>query len=54
MTYEQWRDPDNPFIDAVATLAFPRTLFVDAAGMVVADTGVLTAEELRDLIEELL
>lgn len=54
VTYEQWRDPDNAFIDAVATLAFPRTLFVDAAGMVVADTGVLTAEELRDLIEELL
>ena len=54
VAYEQWRDPDNAFIDAIATMAFPRTLFVDAAGMVVADTGVLTAEELRELIEALL
>lgn len=54
VTYEQWRDPDNAFIDAIATTAFPRTLFIDATGMVVADTGVLTAEELRTLIEALL
>jgi thiol-disulfide isomerase/thioredoxin len=54
VAYEQWRDPDSAFIDAVATMAFPRTLFVDASGMVVADTGVLTAAELRELIEALL
>jgi thiol-disulfide isomerase/thioredoxin len=54
VAYEQWRDPDNVFIDAIATMAFPRTLFVDANGMVVADTGVLTAEELRELIEAVL
>jgi thiol-disulfide isomerase/thioredoxin len=54
VAYEQWRDPDSAFIDAIATTAFPRTLFVNAAGLVVADTGVLTAEELRNLIEAVL
>jgi thiol-disulfide isomerase/thioredoxin len=54
VAYEQWRDPEAAFIDAIATTAFPRTLFVDAAGNVVADTGVLTADELRALIEAVL
>lgn len=54
VAYEQWSDPESAFIDAVATMAFPRTLFVDAAGRVVADTGVLTAEELRAMIAAVL
>jgi thiol-disulfide isomerase/thioredoxin len=54
VAYEQWRDPEAAFIDAIATTAFPRTLFVDASGNVVADTGVLTADELRALIEAVL
>jgi thiol-disulfide isomerase/thioredoxin len=54
VAYEQWRDPESAFIDAIATTAFPRTLFVNAAGFVVADTGVLTADELRNLIEAVL
>lgn len=50
--YELLRDDDGVFIDAVGLASFPRTYLVDAAGVIVTETGELHADELRALIEE--
>lgn len=52
--YELYSDPQSEFIDAMELTAFPRTYFVDADGVVVGETGVLDAVELRFAIRELL
>lgn len=50
--YELWRDADGTFLDEVAVVTFPRTFFVDARGVIVAEAGVLDADQLRAAIEE--
>lgn len=52
--YELLRDPEARFIDAVGVASFPRTLFVDEAGIIVGEAGELDAAALRTRIEELL
>lgn len=52
--YDLYSDPQSEFIDAMELTAFPRTYFIDADGMVVGETGVLDAVELRFAIRELL
>lgn len=52
VTYELWRDVDGEFLDGVAVVTFPRTFFVDERGVVVAEAGVLDADQLRAAIEE--
>jgi peroxiredoxin len=53
VAFELWRDSTTEFLDAVSVVSFPRTFFVDARGVVLAETGVIDAEELRRMIEEL-
>ena len=50
VAYELLLDPLGRFTDAVETLAFPLTIFVDAEGRVVGRDGVLDAAELRERI----
>lgn len=54
VTYELWQDTESAFIDEVSLVAFPRTYFVAADGMIVAETGVIDAAGLRQAVEELL
>ncbi|MEQ8439070.1 MAG: TlpA disulfide reductase family protein [Ilumatobacter fluminis] len=51
--YELWRDPDQEFVDAIGIVGFPVTLFVDADGTVVRQTGEIDAAGLRSAIAEL-
>ena len=51
--YELLRYGAGEFVDALGVVSFPVTLFVDADGVVIAQTGVLDREELRSRIEEL-
>jgi peroxiredoxin len=53
VAYELLRDDDAAFLDAVGVASFPRTLFVDARGVIVGEAGELDADELRTTIEEL-
>lgn len=54
VTYELLRDPNGAFIDAVGITAFPVTLFIDAGGNIVRQTGELDEAELRAYATELL
>jgi peroxiredoxin len=50
--YELLRDGTGEFVDAVGVVNFPVTLFVDADGVIIAQTGVIDRDELRARIEE--
>jgi thiol-disulfide isomerase/thioredoxin len=52
--YELLRDPDGALDAALGIVQYPATLFVDADGEVVAQTGVLSEGGLRDQVAELL
>ena len=52
--YELFRDPDGRFTEAVRAVSFPITLFVDADGTVVAQTGEVDADDIRRQVEQLL
>jgi peroxiredoxin len=54
VAYELLRDDDGAFIDGVGLSSFPRTYFVDATGIIVSEVGEVHADELRQMIEELL
>lgn len=51
--YELLRDIDDRFSSEVGIVALPVTLFVDAEGTIVRQTGVLEEDELRDIVAEL-
>lgn len=51
--YDLWRDPDQEFVDAIGIVGFPVTLFVDADGIVLRQTGEIDAAGLRSTIAEL-
>lgn len=51
--YELLRDIDDRFASEVGIAALPVTLFVDAAGTIVRQTGVLEEDELRRILNEL-
>ena len=51
--YELLRDETSMFVDAVGVVSFPVTLFVDADGVIIAQTGAIDSAELRARIEEL-
>lgn len=48
--YELLYDTNGQLTSAVGVVAFPQTLFIDAAGKIVEQTGELTAERLEQLI----
>jgi peroxiredoxin len=50
--YELLRDPDFSFANELGIVAYPVTLFVDADGRIVARTGPLDADELREELAE--
>ena len=52
--YELLYDTDGEFLVATGLNAFPVTLFVNADGMVVRQTGALTQDELEQYVQELL
>ena len=52
--YELLYDDDGEFLVATGLAAFPVTLFVNADGMVVRQTGALTQDELEQYVQELL
>jgi peroxiredoxin len=49
--YDLMRDPSSELVEALGVTAFPATVFVDAAGSIVLQTGVLTAAQLRAHVE---
>jgi len=53
VTYERLRDPERSFVNVIELVAYPVTLFVDADGRILRQTGELDADELRDIIDEL-
>ena len=48
--YELFYDPNGELTSAIGVAAFPQTLFIDASGTILEQTGELTAEKLEDLI----
>lgn len=52
VTYDLLRDPDQVFTNEIGVVAFPVTLFVDARGVIVHQTGEIDAAELREAIAE--
>ncbi|MEP7048462.1 MAG: TlpA disulfide reductase family protein [Ilumatobacteraceae bacterium] len=48
--YELFYDTNGELTSAVGVAAFPQTLFVDAKGTIVDQTGELTADKLESLI----
>ena len=52
--YELLRDPDGAYLSAIEIATAPFTLFVDASGTIVRQTGVLDEDQLRTYVEELL
>ena len=48
--YELFYDTNGELTSAVGVAAFPQTLFIDAKGTIVEQTGELTAERLEQLI----
>jgi thiol-disulfide isomerase/thioredoxin len=48
--YELFYDPDGELTTVVGVAALPQTLFIDASGKIVAQTGQLTADRLTELI----
>lgn len=53
VTYDLLRDPEQAFTTEIGVVAYPVTLFVDARGMIVRQTGAIDADQLRDAIAEL-
>lgn len=53
VAYTLWRDADQELVNELGIVAFPVTLFVDADGTVVRQTGEIDADGLRDAIREL-
>ena len=53
VVYDLWRDPDQEFVDAAGIVGFPVTMFVDADGVVLRQTGEIDAATLRSTIDEL-
>lgn len=53
VTYELYSDPYARLTDALGTVAFPLTVFVDAEGNVLDRRGVLDVESLGERIETL-
>ncbi len=51
--YELLRDEAGEFVDALGVVSFPVTLFVDADGVIVAQSGAIDGDELRARIGEL-
>jgi len=51
--YELLRDPLGRFTDALGTVSFPLTVFVDVDGTVRDRTGVLSEDQLRERITTL-
>ena len=48
--YELFYDTNGALTSAVGVAAFPQTLFIDATGTIVEQTGELTADRLEQLI----
>ena len=53
VTYDRLRDPERSFVNVIGLVAYPVTLFVDADGRILRQTGELDAAELRRAIDEL-
>jgi peroxiredoxin len=51
--YELLRDETSAFVNALGVVNFPVTLFVDADGVIAAQTGEIDGDELRARIGEL-
>ncbi len=51
--YELLRDDNFAFTDGLGIVAFPATLFLDADGRIVDQTGAIDDDELRDKLVEL-
>ena len=51
--YELLRDEAGEFISALGVVSFPVTLFIDADGVIIAQTGEIDGDELRARIAEL-
>lgn len=54
VNYELLRDPNGDVGYELRVVQFPVTLFVDADGIIVRQTGPLSEDELRDHVAELL
>lgn len=52
VSYDLYQDPVAELTDALGTIGFPYTVFVDAQGRIVGDAGVLTEDELLGLVSE--
>ena len=48
--YELFYDPNGELTSTLGIATFPQTLFIDAHGTIVAQTGELTTDKLEDLI----
>jgi peroxiredoxin len=48
--YELLYDPDGELTSTIGVAAYPQTLFIDAHGKILEQTGELTAGKLEDLI----
>jgi peroxiredoxin len=53
VVYDLLRDPEREFTNAMGIIGYPVTLFVDADGRILRQTGVIDADGLRSAIEEL-
>ncbi len=53
VTYPLLRDPERSLTNALSIVGYPVTLFVDADGTILRQTGVIDADGLRSAIEEL-
>lgn len=53
VTYDLLRDVEREFSNALGIIGYPVTLFVDADGRILRQTGVIDADGLRSAIEEL-
>lgn len=54
VSYELYLDDFAEFTNAISAAAFPITLFVTPEGGIIEQTGVISADELRSEIEQLL
>ena len=54
VSYELYLDDFGEFTNAIRASAFPLTIFVTPDGSIIEQTGVLTAAELRSVVEQLL
>ena len=53
VTYDLLRDTEREFTNAIGIVGYPVTLFVDADGRILRQTGVIDADGLRETIGEL-